>query len=93
MATHVEHSRRQKAPNRNRVYSPDILPLLQTVLADLADIDFAFEKSLETIKHSPADEERKSEMIASLWRQHREQRAPYIQELAALRERIETTFI
>jgi hypothetical protein len=93
MATHVEHSRLQKAPNRSRVYSPDILPLLQTVLADIADIDFAFEKSLETIKHSPADEERKSEMIASLWRQHREQRAPYIRELAALRERIETTFI
>jgi hypothetical protein len=93
MATHVEHSRLQKASNTNRVYSPDILPLLQTVLAELADIDFAFEKSLETIRHGPADEESKSEMIASLWRQHRERREPYIQELLALRERIETAFI
>jgi DNA-binding transcriptional MerR regulator len=93
MATHVEHSRLHQVPNTNRVYSPDILPRLQTILADLADIDIAFEKSLEAVKHCPDDEERKSEMIAGLWRQHREQRAPYIQELIALRERIETTFI
>ena len=92
MAIHVEHSRLHQVPNTNRVYSPDILPRLQTILADLADIDIAFEKSLEAVKHSSDDEERKSEMIASLWRQHREQRAPYIQELIALRERIETTF-
>ncbi|QRM27578.1 hypothetical protein [Microvirga sp. VF16] len=92
MAMNVQHSHLQKVSNRDRFYSPDILPLLQTVLADLADIDVAYEKNLEAIKHSEADEGRKSDMIASLWHQHRERRAPYIQELMTLRERIDATF-
>lgn len=92
MATNVERSHFQNAPNRAKFYSPDILPLLQTVLADLADIDSDYEKNLDAIKHSEADEGRKSELIARLWHQHRERRAPYIHELMVLRERIETTF-
>jgi hypothetical protein len=52
MATNVERSRLRKSSNREEFYSPDILPMLQTVLADLADIDVAFEKSLDAIKHS-----------------------------------------
>lgn len=92
MATHVEHSHLQTISNREKFYSPDILPMLQTVLADLADIDVAFEKSLDAIKHSEGDEGRKSEMKASLWHQHRQRRAPYIQELMTLRARIETIF-
>jgi len=90
MDTDTEHF--QKVSNRENFYSPDILPQLQTVLADLADIDFAYEKSLDSIRHSEADEARKSEMIAVLWRLHRERRAPYVQELMTLRSRIEETF-
>ena len=92
MATDFEHPHLQMAPNREKFYSPDILPLLQTALADLADIDSDFEKSLQAIKHSEADEGRKSELIARLWHQHRERRAPYIYELTVLRDRIEATF-
>jgi hypothetical protein len=92
MAADVERSRLQKVQNREAFYSPDILPLLQAVLADLADIDSAYEKNLDAIKHSEADEGRKSELVARLWHQHRERRAPYIHELIVLRERIETTF-
>jgi len=88
----TDAERFQKVSSRESFYSPDILPQLQTVLADLADIDFAYEKSLASIKRSEADEDRKSEMIAGLLRLHREQRAPYIQELMALRSRIEETF-
>jgi hypothetical protein len=93
MATDVERSRLPKVSDREKFYSPDILPLLQAVLADLADIDFAYETSLDAIRDSEAHEGRKSELIATLRDRHRKQRAPYIQELAALRERIETTFL
>ncbi|WP_114945576.1 hypothetical protein [Microvirga calopogonii] len=82
----------QKVSKSEKFYSPDILPQLQTVLADLADIDFAYEKRLDSIRHSEADEDHKSEMIAGLQRLHCEQRAPYIQELVTLRSRIEETF-
>jgi len=92
MATDLGHVHLQKAPASSRTYSPDILPHLQTLLADLADIDFAYEKNLEAIKRSPVEEERKREMIARLWQQHRERRAPYVQELMLLREQIEATF-
>jgi hypothetical protein len=92
MATDVERSHLQKRSSQGNCYSPDLLPLLQTVLSDLADIDFAHEKRLDAIKHSSADDECKSQMIARLWQEHRERRAPYIQELIALKERIEATF-
>ncbi|MGO4524675.1 hypothetical protein AB4097_07400 [Microvirga sp. 2MCAF35] len=90
MDSDAEHF--QKVSHRQDFYSPDILPHLQTVLADLADIDFAYEKSLDCIRQSEADEDRKSEMIVGLWRLHRERRAPYIQELMVLRSRMEETF-
>ena len=92
MATDVERFHVLKVSNREKFYSPDILPQLQTVLSDLADIDFAYEKRLASIKRSGADENRKNEMIASLWHRHREQRAPFIQQLTALQARIEKTF-
>jgi hypothetical protein len=92
MATNVECSPFQGVPNREEYYSPDILPLLQTLLGDLADLEVAFEKRLDAIKHSDHDELRKVEMIANLRRRHREERAPYIQDLTTLRAQIETTF-
>ncbi len=90
MDSDAEHF--QKVSRTEKFYSPDILPQLQSVLADLADIDFAYEKILDSIRHSEADEDRKSEMIDRLWRLHRERRAPYVQELTVLRSRIEKTF-
>ncbi|MEE1612092.1 hypothetical protein [Microvirga sp. CF3016] len=92
MATDVERSHLHKSSSRGNCYSPDLLPLLQTVLSDLADIDLAHEKRLDAIKHSSADDECKSQMITRLWHEHRERRAPYIQELIALKERIEASF-
>ncbi|HEV2564438.1 MAG TPA: hypothetical protein VGU19_05080 [Microvirga sp.] len=92
MATDVERSHLQKSSSRVNCYSPDLLPLLQTVLSDLADIDFAHEKRLNAIKHSSADDESKSQMIARLWHEHRERRAPYIQQLIGLKERMEATY-
>jgi hypothetical protein len=90
MDTDAKHF--QKVSNREKFYSPDILPHLQTVLSDLADMDFAYEKSLDSIRNSEADDDRKSEMIASLRRLHRERRAPFLQELMTLHSQIAKTF-
>jgi DNA-binding transcriptional MerR regulator len=92
MPMYAEHTHSQTTSSTDRVYSPDILPLLQALLADLADIDFAFEKSLEAIERSPADEALKRMMIERLQTQHQKQRAPYAQELAALQEQIAALF-
>jgi len=88
MAVDVEHPRTQGAVRTERVYSPDILPQLQSLLAALADIDFACEKNLERIRRSPSDEDQKRRMIAALLQHHEAQRARCVEELTALEERI-----
>jgi hypothetical protein len=88
MAFQVEHLPSRTKRVSDQVYSPDILSLLQSLLADLADINFAYEKSLEAIRRSPADDKLKGEMIDKLRQRHRERQAPYIRELTALQDQI-----
>ena len=92
MALHVEYPPVHSVPNASGFYSSDILPLLQTALAALADLDFAHEKSLDRIRQSPADDAEKSAAIARLRQQHRDMRAPFVHELTILRERVDATF-
>lgn len=94
MIMHIEHMHMhlQQTSGTGNVYSPDILPLLQSLLADLADIDMAYEKNIEVIRQSQVEEESKSQMRARLRQSHDEQRAPYVQELIALWERIKPRF-
>jgi len=92
MALPVEHEPFHSSPSAASSYSPDILPLLQTALATLADIDLAHEKSIDHVRHCDADDAEKSDMIAKLRRQYQDMRAPYIRELTILRERIDATF-
>jgi hypothetical protein len=73
-------------------YSPDILPLLQSLLAVLADIDFEFQKDRETILKSAIDEPLKQRAIATLAEQHHERRDPYLQEIDKLERQIQRTF-
>jgi hypothetical protein len=73
-------------------YSPDILPLLQSLLAALADIDFEFQKDRETILKSAIDEPLKQRAIATLAEQHHERRDPYLQEIDKLERQIQRTF-
>lgn len=83
MPTDVQHLRFQKLSRLNQVYSPDILPRLQSLLAELADIDLACQQKLEAIERSLGDESLKRRKIARLWQDHQDRRAPY---LAALEE-------
>lgn len=70
------------------MYSPDILPLLQSLLSTLADIDFAHESDLETVKNSAIEAPLTRKFVEKLQQQHQERRAPYVQQVAVLRERM-----
>jgi hypothetical protein len=69
-------------------YSPNILPLMQSLLSVLADLDFQFEGDLDTVMNSKIDEALKLEVIASLKQRHQERRSPYLRELAELERQI-----
>lgn len=92
MAAHLEHPRPEAGPIRSSVYPDDIRPRLQTILATLADMEFALGRKLDSIRCSGADEVKKREVIALLRTRHEECRAPYVRELADMQKRIEAIF-
>jgi hypothetical protein len=69
------HAARPPSMGEVRMYSPGVGPLLQSLLATLADIDFAFESDLEVVENSATDETLKRKIIERLREQHRERRA------------------
>ena len=69
-------------------YSHDILPLLQLLLATLADIDFEHGSDIETVRNSSADEWLKQATIRKLQDRHQKRRAPYARRLESLQKRI-----
>jgi hypothetical protein len=73
-------------------YSPDILPLTQSLLRALADIDFEYQKDQETILTSAIEKPFKQRAIATLAKRHQERRAPYLREIDKLERRIQRTF-
>ena len=71
-----------------RMYSPELQPLLQSLLATLADIDFQYERERDTISTRTTNMNLKLRVLEKLREHHRERREPYIQQLAILQERI-----
>ena len=71
-----------------RMYSPDLQPLLQSLLATLADIDFEYERECDTINGRTMDLNLKIRLLEKLKQHHRQRREPYLQQLAILQERI-----
>ena len=71
-----------------RVCPADVQPLMQSLLATLADIDFEHERELDKMKNSATDALLKERMIKKLEQRHRERRHPYVQELMALEARM-----
>jgi hypothetical protein len=80
---------RSATGNTPRVYPPDLQPLLQSILAALADIDFVHASEVAIIRDSDADEWLKQSVIRRLEERHRERRTPYVRQLAAVEERIQ----
>lgn len=71
-----------------KMYSPNLKPLLQSLLATLADIDFEYEREREKINNTHSDVNLKIKLLEKLKARHRERREPYIRQLAKLQERI-----
>lgn len=71
-----------------RIYSPAFQPLLQSLLATLADLDFDYEQEREKLSSTSPDTGVKSRALEKLRNRHRERREPYIQQLAILQKRM-----
>jgi hypothetical protein len=84
--TNFTRSAPQEIPPR--MYSPDLQPLLQSLLGTLADIDFEYERERDTISARTMDAKFKIRLLEKLKQHHRERREPYLQQLAILHERI-----
>ena len=69
------------------VMPAELRPVVQSILATLADIDFAHEKELEKLNQSDLNEAFKLRLVAKLDQIHREKREPYAQELVRLQDR------
>jgi hypothetical protein len=70
-------------------YPPDFLPLLQLLLATLADIDYEHESDIETVRNSAADEWLKQATIRKLQERRQQRRAPYVRKLEGLQKHIQ----
>jgi tryptophanyl-tRNA synthetase len=71
-----------------RMYSSELQPLLQSLLATLADIDFEHERERDNINGRAMDINLKRRLLEKLKQHHRQRREPYLQQLAILQERI-----
>jgi hypothetical protein len=70
------------------MHTPNILPLLQSLLAALADLDCAHETDVEAVRGSAAEEWLKRTVIPKLEERHRERRTPYVRQLKAVERSI-----
>ena len=84
MIAHVEYPNVWTATYNSRCYPPDLLPRLQAVLADLADLDMAYRKSLEIIERSSYRAEIRNDLVRKLGIHHRQRRAQISRELKGL---------
>ena len=76
MSTMPGPASRSAIGNTPRVYPPDLQPLLQSILAALADIDFVHASEVVLIRDSDADEWLKQSVIRRLDERHRERPEP-----------------
>ena len=73
------------------VLPADLEPAMQSVLATLADIDFAHRQEVEKVSSTGLDDVFKSRLVAKLDQLHRERRQPYLQEVVQLQNRMRLT--
>jgi len=92
MADNKHHSARSaQQVTQPRMYSPDLQPLLQSLLGTLADIDFEYERERDNVNGRAMDMNLKVRLLEKLKQHHRQRREPYLQQLAILQERIRQT--
>ncbi len=89
MPNNLEHRSSHIGMDAAHTYSPEVLPLLQLLLATLADIDFEHESDIETVRNSSADEWLKQATIRKLQERRQKRRAPYVRKLEGLQKQIQ----
>ena len=89
MPNNLEHRSSHIGMDAAHTYSPEVLPLLQLLLATLADIDFEHESDIETVRNSSADEWLKQATIQKLLERRQKRRAPYVRKLEGLQKQIQ----
>jgi hypothetical protein len=72
----------------SEIYFPELQNLLQSILVEIANIDFAYESDVEVVQNSTTDEVLKKKVVSNLQQHHRERREPYLIQLATLQDRI-----
>ena len=90
MPTMPEPSTRSIAWDVPRMYPPGLQPLLQELLATLADMDIAHRSEVAIVRGSNAEEWLKQGVIRRLEERHQERREPFLRQLASLEERLRT---
>ena len=89
MADNKPHATRPSGSNSlPRMYSPSLQPLLQSLLATLANIDVEYERERDRLSTRTMDGSLKMRVLAKLQQPHRERREPYIRQLSVLQDRI-----
>ena len=68
-----------------RCYSPDVQLLIQSLLATLADLDFAHERERDRVSSSTKDPSLQAQALRKLELEHQDRREPYIRDLTLIR--------
>ncbi len=71
-----------------RMYSPNLQPLLQSLLSAVADMDFEYECEREKLSGRPLSRDEKIRRLETLRAQHQIRREPYVRQLAVLQKRM-----
>ncbi len=85
MAENEQAGAQGQDQEQSRSYSPALLPLIQSLLATLANMEFEFEQECEKVRGT-TDIQLKARMLAQLRAQHQARREPYLRELARLQK-------
>ena len=72
----------------NEFYPVELQPLMQSLLATLADIDFANGCELENVDQGTGTAEAKQRVREKLIEEHRQRREPYVEQIGILEGRI-----
>lgn len=68
--------------------APALKSLYHSLLTTLTSLDFAYEREREMLSSSALHPREQARALEKLRESHRERRAPYLQQLAILQERI-----
>lgn len=89
MPANMAHHSTYMENDATSLYSLEVQPILRSLRATLANIDFEYESDIETIRKSSVDELFKQTAIRTLQEHHRKRWMPCVVELERLQMRMQ----